>query len=131
MDLTDETLEQVISSHYITALKAQIGGIVLGGADLLGNPINFVNAVGRGIRQADYEPSRGVVLSPMAMREDSLKVLKGGVGIIGSVVQGSLGVVTTIGSTTTRALATLSFDKEYLAERESSNLAGLTYEGIG
>jgi len=68
------------------------------------------------------------VHAPATVRADALKVIRGGAGVVGGVVQGSLGVVSSIGKNATRGLATLSFDSEYLKSRE---IAAVHDQGLG
>jgi vacuolar protein sorting-associated protein 13A/C len=67
---------------------------VAASSDLIGNPYNFVNTLGRSVSSAYYEPKEGFMKGPL---QGGLGVLKGTAGIVsvtGAGVAGSIGKAT-------------------------------------
>lgn len=68
-----------IRKHHLERLKWNLLKFI-GASNLLGNPMNFVNALGTGVQDFFYQPRQGFVKGP----------IQGGIGIIkgtGSLVK--------------------------------------------
>ncbi len=50
--------------HYISSIKSNIFRVAAS-SDLLGNPYNAINSLGRGVKQAYYEPRDGFMKGPI------------------------------------------------------------------
>lgn len=51
-------------SHYFASLKGNFFRVAAS-SDLIGNPYNFVNTLGRGVKSAYYEPRNGFMQGPL------------------------------------------------------------------
>ena len=59
----EEILSNLIE-HYTSSLKSNIFRVAAS-SDLLGNPYNAINSLGRGVRYAYYEPRDGFMKGPI------------------------------------------------------------------
>lgn len=57
---TSAMLSQLITQHYIQEVLGQLHRIV-GSADVLGNPVGFIQTIGSGVKDVFYEPYLGFV----------------------------------------------------------------------
>ena len=107
-----------IKSHHMEKLKWNLLKFI-GASNLLGNPMNFVNALGTGVQDFFYQPQQGFIKGP----------LQGGIGIIkgtGSLVKntfiGTIGSASKMVSSVSKGLLVLSNDKQYIYKRDIENI---------
>lgn len=53
-----------LTAHYMNSLKGNIFRVAAS-SDLIGNPYNVVNSLGRGVKSAYYEPRDGFMKGPL------------------------------------------------------------------
>lgn len=99
--------------------------------DLIGNPYNAFNNLGRGVKNVYYEPRDGFMKGPV---QGGLGVLKGAGGLVattGATAVGALGKVT---GSLNKGIVALSADQEYIHEKERNDIQNKptnVIEGVG
>lgn len=78
--------------------------------DLVGNPYNFVNTLGSGVKNFYYEPKEGFMEGPI---QGGIGVLKGTAGVVTSGTAAISGFVGSFSNSVGRGVGMLSFDKDY------------------
>jgi hypothetical protein len=84
---------------------------VAASSDLVGNPYNFVNTLGSGVKKFYYEPRNGFMEGPI---QGGIGVLKGTAGVVTSSAAAVTGVVGKLTNSVGRGVVMLSFDQEYI-----------------
>ena len=88
---------------------------LLGSSDLIGNPTDFVNTLGTGVKQFYYEPKEGFMKGPI---QGGIGLIKGTGALVGHTAAGLAGSVSKITNTLNRGFLHLSFDQEYRHKKE-------------
>lgn len=88
---------------------------VAASSDLLGNPYNFVNTLGRGVKTVYYEPKDGFMKGSLGL----IKNTAGLVGVTGASVAGSIGKAT---NALNKGIVAISLDKNYIHDKEINDI---------
>jgi len=86
---TKQDIAKVVRSVYVNQVTWQLTKIV-GALDLVGNPISLMASVGTGVKDFFYEPSQGLIQSPMAFGRG---VAKGTLSLMSHTTSGALSAV--------------------------------------
>eukprot|EP00698_Gefionella_okellyi_P001882 TRINITY_DN1171_c0_g3_i1.p1 TRINITY_DN1171_c0_g3~~TRINITY_DN1171_c0_g3_i1.p1 ORF type:complete len:4247 (+),score=1107.78 TRINITY_DN1171_c0_g3_i1:46-12786(+) len=126
---TRELLITKMAAHYKRQGLAELYK-VLGSLDVVGNPIGLFDSISTGVMDFFYEPARGAVTSPQAFGRG---LAKGSLSLVKNSVFGVMNAGTRITGTIGKGVAALSFDKDYLAEREreSRSIPTDALDGLG
>ena len=89
---------------------------MLGSADLLGSPISFVRSVGTGVYDFFHEPALGFGQSPQAF---GIGLAKGTGSLVKHSTIGTFNSVAKMAGTVGKGAAELTFDRNYVKEREA------------
>jgi hypothetical protein len=98
---------QQLSKHYLGNIKGNILRVAAS-SDSLGNPYNFVNTLGSGVKNFYYEPRDGFMQGPI---QGGIGVLKGTAGVVSSGAAAVTGVVGKLTNSVGRSVVMLSFDE--------------------
>ncbi|CAF1065734.1 unnamed protein product [Adineta steineri] len=104
-----ERLTKEIGDHYQNQFLKQLHVVVLG-LDVLGNPFGVIRGVAHGVESFFYEPYKGAMEGPIEFIEG---IAIGTRYLLGSVVGGTAGAFAKVTGVTSKALATLTLDKDY------------------
>ena len=107
-DRADEISNRIFTDYVLQIVARSYK--VLGAAEFLGNPVNFVSHINRGLSDLLYLPARGMVTSP---HEAVAGLTLGTESLIRHTMLGTLGSVCGITSTVGKGFAKLSGDAEY------------------
>jgi vacuolar protein sorting-associated protein 13A/C len=86
---TKQDITKVVRSVYVNQVTWQLTKIV-GALDLVGNPISLMASLGTGVKDFFYEPSQGLIQSPMAFGRG---VAKGTLSLMSHTTSGALSAV--------------------------------------
>ena len=87
--------------------------------DLIGNPYNFVNTMGTGIKKFYYEPKDGFMEGPIS---GGIGMLKGTAGMVTTTSAAVIGLVGNLSKTVGRATCALTFDESYIHDKELQDI---------
>ena len=116
-----------IAKHYISSAIREFHK-VLGSADFLGSPLSFLRTMGTGVHDFIAEPARGLQKSPT---EFGVGLLKGTQSLVKNSGYGVFNSVAKLTGTLGKGAAELTFDREYLRERETLNREKAHHIGEG
>ncbi|KAK2179372.1 hypothetical protein NP493_494g04080 [Ridgeia piscesae] len=111
--LTFDQLASEVKGHYILQAMQQAYVFVLG-LDVLGNPYGLVKDFTKGLGDFFYEPIVGTVQGPDKIAEN---LVRGVQSLMGHTVGSLAGSVALITGSLGKALAVMSFDKDYRKRR--------------
>ena len=111
-----EMISRILKHYYMQVLYEMYK--IVGSFDIIGNPVSLVHNLGTGVHDFFYEPASGLVQSP---REFVLGVGKGSSSLIKNSVVGIFGTASKITKTLGKGAAHLTFDKNYVREREKGS----------
>jgi hypothetical protein len=100
-------------------------------SDIVGNPYNFVNTLGSGVKKFYYEPRDGFMQGPI---QGGIGVLKGTAGVVSSSAAAVTGVVGKLTSSVGRGVVMLTFDEYFIRNKEITDIKEAptnTLDGIG
>jgi len=106
-----------IKGHYTNQVIAQFYTL-LGSFDFLGSPVSLVSNIGTGVHDFFYEPAQAIVTSPA---EFGKGVAKGTTSLVKNSVVGIFNSTSKFAGSVSRGAAALSFDTEYIKERERAS----------
>lgn len=109
----DEIMSRILR-HYNNQLMSQIYRL-LGSFDIIGSPVSLVETLGTGVFDFFHEPAEGLVHSPKAFGEG---LAKGTMSLINNTVFGIFNTAAKLTGSVTHGIAAISFDDEYIRERE-------------
>ena len=115
---TPDKIAQQISLSYRQSLLKQVYKLLLQ-IDLLGNPLALTRGLMQGAKDLITLPVEGLLSMDFEMFGTGL--VKGGWSLARAVVGGGLKTVGNITSRAGRQLATVSFDEQYMREREMAS----------
>jgi vacuolar protein sorting-associated protein 13A/C len=116
--MTREEFVNLVQEHYKGQLLSQVYTI-LGSFEFLGSPLSLVNNLGTGVYDFFYEPAQGLVKADP--QEFAKGVAKGTSSLVGNLAQGVFNSAGKFTGSLGRGAATLSFDTDYLREREKAS----------
>jgi hypothetical protein len=90
---------------------------MLGSADFLGSPINFVRTLGTGMYDFINEPLQGIQSSPNAVGLGK-GLARGTQSLLKNSTYGAFNSAAKLSNTIGKGVAELTFDKQYVRERE-------------
>ncbi|KAH7468699.1 putative vacuolar protein sorting-associated protein 13A [Phytophthora ramorum] len=108
-------LMSTVQQHYMLQGMRQIYSLI-GAADILGNPVGLVTNLGVGVKDFFYEPAAGLVTSP---QEFVLGLSRGTTSLLTHSLYGAFNAASKVTGTLSEGIATLSLDRQYLAERRA------------
>ena len=108
-----EIVSRILKHYYLQLLYEMYK--VVGSFDIIGNPVSLVHNLGTGVYDFFYEPASGLVQSP---RDFVLGVGKGSSSLVKNSVVGIFGTASKITGTLGKGVAHLTFDRDYVRERE-------------
>jgi vacuolar protein sorting-associated protein 13A/C len=92
---------------------------LVGSSDLIGNPTDFVNTLGTGVKSFYYEPRDGFMKGPL---QGGLGLVRGTGSLAAHVVGGIAGSVGKVTNTLNKGLLQLSGDTEYIHKKEIKDI---------
>ena len=92
---------------------------LVGSSDLIGNPTDFVNTLGTGVKSFYYEPRDGFMKGPL---QGGIGLIKGTGSLAAHVVGGLAGSVSKVTNTLNKGLLQLSGDTEYIHKKEIKDI---------
>ena len=101
-------------NHYTSTLKSNVLKFI-GSTDILGNPTDFVNTMGTGVKQFYYAPAEGFMQGPL---QGGLGIIKGTGSLVAHAVGGVSGSVSKITNSLNRGFLVLSADTDYRQKKE-------------
>lgn len=107
-------IQQPLQKHYMQQ-GIREAYKVLGSLDFVGNPIHLFRDIGTGVKDFFVEPSKGMTHSPDDFRAG---LAKGSTSLMKHTIYAIANTTTSLTGTAARGFASLSMDKEYLAERD-------------
>jgi len=110
---TKADILKIIRLVFVQQIMWQLTKIV-GSLDLVGNPISLISSLGTGVQDFFYEPSQGLVQSPMAFGRG---VAKGTLSLMSHTTSGALSAVGKITKTVGHAIA-MSTDNTFSETRK-------------
>jgi hypothetical protein len=118
-----------LAAHYTRQAIAE-GYKVVGSIDLIGNPVGLFDSLSTGVMDFFYEPARGVVAGPGAFGRG---LVKGSLSLVKNSVYGVMNAGSRITGSISKGFAALSFDQDYLndRERDSREKPADALEGMG
>ncbi|CAG9319841.1 unnamed protein product [Blepharisma stoltei] len=120
-------LQRKILAHYAKQGFYQLYKI-LGSSDLIGNPVQLLDKLGKGVYQFINEPYKGLLKSP---KEFIKGVGKGVKGLVSEVITGGFGSISKITGSLYGVLKNVSGDDEGREKiRETRNLCSGTFYGV-
>lgn len=103
-----------IKKHYTQEFLNQIH-VVLGSADVIGNPVGLFNTVSSGVADFFYEPYQGLVAD--RPQDLGVGIAKGASSFVKKSVFGLSDSITKITGSLSKGLAAATLDKEFQAQR--------------
>ncbi|CAG9318027.1 unnamed protein product [Blepharisma stoltei] len=120
-------LQRKIITHYVKQGLYQLYKI-LGSSDLIGNPVQLIDKLGKGVYQFISEPYKGLLKNP---KEFVKGVGKGVKGLVGGVVTGGFGSISKITGSLYGVLKNVSGDEEGADRiKETRNVVTGTFYGV-
>eukprot|EP00347_Sterkiella_histriomuscorum_P000566 403375355 len=113
----DDVITQ-LRKHHSERFKWNILKFI-GASNLLGNPSNFVNALGTGVQDFFYQPRQGFVKGPI---QGGIGIIKGTGSLVKNTLIGTIGSASKMVSSVSKGLLVLSNDKEYIQRRDVENI---------
>ena len=107
-------ISQVIAEKYISSLLMHIGW-VLGSLELIGNPVNFIESVGRGLRDLVSLPYEGLTRSPGLFIQG---IGQGTASFLRQFSSGALTSITNLASSIARNMERLSMDQDHMSYQD-------------
>jgi len=92
---------------------------IVGSSDLIGNPVNFVNTLGTGVKQFYYEPKNGFMEGPL---QGGIGLIKGTGALVTHTLGGVSGSVGKITNSLNKGILTLTADDEYQHKKEIADI---------
>eukprot|EP01103_Thecamoeba_quadrilineata_P000443 TRINITY_DN10380_c0_g1_i1.p1 TRINITY_DN10380_c0_g1~~TRINITY_DN10380_c0_g1_i1.p1 ORF type:complete len:564 (-),score=101.04 TRINITY_DN10380_c0_g1_i1:75-1562(-) len=89
---------------------------VLGSADILGSPISLMNSLGTGIYDFFHEPYEGIATH--STKQFLIGCARGTQSLVKNSIYGVFNTTSKITGTVSKGMAQLSFDREYIRDRE-------------
>ncbi|KAL8020031.1 putative vacuolar protein sorting-associated protein [Plasmopara halstedii] len=108
-------LMSTVRQHYMLQGMRQIYSLI-GAADIFGNPVGLVTNLGVGVKDFFYEPAAGLVTSP---QEFILGLSRGTTSLFTHSLYGAFNAASKVTGTLSEGIATLSLDRQYLANRRA------------
>ena len=93
-------VQDQLREHYMSNIKANALRLV-GSSDLIGNPTDFVNTLGTGVKSFYYEPRDGFMKGPL---QGGIGLIKGTGSLAAHVVGGVAGSVSKVTNTLNKGL---------------------------
>lgn len=107
-----------LMDHYTANIKTNLMRVAFS-TDLIGNPYNFVNTMGTGIRKFYYEPKDGFMEGPLS---GGIGMLKGTAGVITTTTGAVIGLLGNVSKTLGRATVSMTFDDNYVHDKELKDI---------
>jgi vacuolar protein sorting-associated protein 13A/C len=104
--------------HYMSNIKTNVVKL-LGSSDLIGNPVNFVNTLGTGLKDVYYAPRDGFMQGPL---QGGIGILKGAKSAVTHTIGGAAGSVGKITNSLNKGVLFLAFDEEYSRKKELNDI---------
>lgn len=101
---------ELIRKHHTEKLKWNILKFI-GASNLLGNPMNLVNALGTGVQDFYYEPIQGLAKGPLQL---GIGIIKGTSSLVKNTFIGTIGSASKVVSSVSKGLLVLSNDRQYI-----------------
>ena len=86
---------------------------------MIGNPTDFVNTLGTGVKSFYYEPREGFMKGPL---QGGIGLIRGTGSLAAHVVGGIAGSVSKVTNTVNKGLLQLSLDKDYIHKKEIKDI---------
>lgn len=109
-----------VSNHYFQEFLRQIH-LVIGSADLLGNPVGLFNNVSSGVVDIFYEPYQGLIMADRP-HELGIGIAKGATSFLKKSVFGFSDSVAKFTGSVSKGLAFATLDKEFQDQRRMSKV---------
>jgi len=106
-----------VIEHFKGYYKQKIGWNALsflGGSNLIGNPVNFLNTLGTGVKDFYYEPVNGFMRGP---REGAHGLVRGTGSLVKNTFVGSVGSLGKISSSLSAGMLAITGDDEFMMQR--------------
>ena len=116
--VSTEALINNIKNHYVQESLRQVH-VVLGSADILGNPVGLFNNVSSGVVDIFYEPYQGLVMSDRP-QELGIGIAKGASSFVKKSVFGLSDSMAKFTGSMSKGLAAATLDKEFQDQRRMS-----------
>lgn len=118
----------LVKEHYKNQVLMKVYAI-LGSFEFLGSPLSLVNNLGTGFYDFFYEPAQGLVKADP--QEFAKGMAKGTGSLVGNLAQGVFNSAGKFTGSIGQGVATLSFDTDYLREREKASRDKPRHAGEG
>jgi hypothetical protein len=111
---SQQALVSRITTHYTRQGITEVGKLI-GSMDVLGNPVGLFSNLGTGVLDFFHEPAAGFVQSPAAFGKG---LARGTSSLVKNSVYGMFNSVSKIVGAVGKGVATLSFDDDYVRQRQ-------------
>eukprot|EP01132_Coremiostelium_polycephalum_P010231 gene10231-12547_t len=125
--LSERSFGSRIKSHYMYQTINQLYKVI-GSSDTIGNPVGLFNHLGTGVKDFFYEPALGLIRSP---KDFGKGLAKGSISLLKNSVYGLFNTLSKITGAMGKGFALLSFDEQYLRQRQRSNQKKAKHVGDG
>jgi vacuolar protein sorting-associated protein 13A/C len=116
---TKESLINKIKLHYTRCLTMEFYKII-GGLDLIGNPIGLFSDVDNGISNFFYEPAQAIFLV-QSPKEVAYGIGRGTQSLLNQTLHGTFGGVSKVTKSVQKGLNFLTFDEDFIKEKEQKS----------
>lgn len=113
--------------HYMNSFSTEVLKL-LGSMNIIGNPVGLFSQIGTGVQDFIEKPLEGIIKGPL---EGGVGLVKGAGSLIKHTFAGTFNSVDKITDSLGSGIAFLSFDEEYLAQREKMKFAKPKHVGEG
>eukprot|EP01130_Rhizamoeba_saxonica_P014663 TRINITY_DN6427_c0_g2_i1.p1 TRINITY_DN6427_c0_g2~~TRINITY_DN6427_c0_g2_i1.p1 ORF type:complete len:1673 (-),score=349.86 TRINITY_DN6427_c0_g2_i1:65-4918(-) len=124
---TQDQIVNIIVSHYTRSVLAQ-SVLILGSADIIGNPVSLVNNLGTGAYSFFHEPAKGIVVSP---KEFGLGIAKGTSTLLKNSIYGIFDTASKFTGSVAKGVEKMSFDNDYQRKRTVAKQKKARHAGEG
>jgi vacuolar protein sorting-associated protein 13A/C len=113
-----DTLIAKVKNHYVQETKRQLH-VIIGSADVLGNPVGLFNNISSGVADVFYEPYNGLVVTGRP-QDLGIGIAKGAGSFVMKSVFGFSDSMAKFTGSISKGLAAASMDKEFQNQRRMS-----------
>ena len=124
---TTQGIVMKLLSHYRDNLATEIFKL-LGSINIIGNPVGLFSQIGTGVQDLIEKPIEGIIKGPL---EGGIGLMRGAESLLKHTFAGTFNSIDKITGSLGSGIAFLSFDDEYLAQREKMKLSKPKHVGEG